>query len=639
MAKDKTIYTEESIQSLSPREHIRLRSGMYIGSNHDPTQLVVEIFSNALDEHNLGHGNLINVSVNTKTGTCSIEDYGQGFPINQLRPDGKTVLQAAFDEINTSAKYSDDGVYGGTSLGLNGVGAKASNFLSTYFHVFSAKVEDKQYESIWFKDGIFQKRELGEWNNEHSGTQVTFTPDPQFFEKPIPDTKALRHLFNDICCMCPELTIHYWIDDTLYEISHPDGITDLVTTLVDKDVELPSTRLLVQESQDRYKLSCGLTYTSRNSSNIVGYVNYGLTEQGPHITSLKGSITKVMNKWAREQGLIKEKETNLGGDSLQEGLILVFNLIAPGIAYDSQTKGKIVSKDYVPWLNEVFSNALEIWLDNNPQDGKVIIEKALLARRAAEAAKKAREAVRQKAEKKDKVFKMPTKLTDCWSKDRGKCELLVCEGDSAKSGLVAGRSSEFQAVYGVRGKILNVLKAASNAIMKNQEINNLVVALGLDYNPQTGKMIYDKDKLRYGKIVACCDADFDGFAIENLLFNVLWNLCPELIINGHVYSAVPPLYKITTTKNEYVYLKDDNALQSYKAKHKNIQSINRLKGLGEMDSSELSECLLDSNTRHIVQLTVDDVSTTNQLFQDLYGKAVEPRIKFILEHSEEARID
>ena len=639
MARDKTIYTEESIQSLSPREHIRLRSGMYIGSNHDPTQLVVEIFSNALDEHNLGHGNLINVSVNTKTGTCSIEDYGQGFPINQLRPDGKTVLQAAFDEINTSAKYSDDGVYGGTSLGLNGVGAKASNFLSTYFHVVSGKTENKQYESIWFKDGIFQKRELGEWNNEHSGTKVTFTPDPQFFEKSIPDTKALRHLFNDICCMCPDLTIRYWIDDTLYEISHPEGITDLVTALVDKDVELPSTRLLIQESQDKYKLSCGLTYTSRNSSNIVGYVNYGLTEQGPHITSLKSSITKVMNKWAREQGLIKEKESNLGGDSLQEGLVLVFNLIAPGIAYDSQTKGKIVSKDYVPWLNEVFSNALEIWLDNNPQDGKVIIEKALLARRAAEAAKKAREAVRQKAEKKDKVFKMPTKLTDCWSKDRNKCELLVCEGDSAKSGLVAGRSSEFQAVYGVRGKILNVLKAASNAIMKNQEINNLVVALGLDYNPQTGKMVYDKDKLRYGKIIACCDADFDGFAIENLLFNVLWNLCPELIINGHVYSAVPPLYKITTTKNEYVYLKDDNALQSYKAKHKNIQSINRLKGLGEMDSSELSECLLDSDTRHIVQLTVNDVPTTNQLFQDLYGKAVEPRVKFILEHSEEARID
>lgn len=578
MAEDKTIYTENSIQSLSPLQHIRARSGMYIGDNHDPTQLVIEIFSNALDEHNLGHGNLINVSVNTKTGTCSVEDYGQGFLVNQLRPDGKTVLQAAFDEINTSAKYSNDGVYGGTSLGLNGVGAKASNFLSTFFHVTSGRVEDKQYESIWFKDGVFQKRELGKWENDTSGTVVTFTPDPQFFEKPIPDTKALKHLFNDICCMCPNLTIRYWIDQTLYEITHPDGITDLVTALVDKDVELPATRLIIQESQDKYRLSCGLTYTSRNSSNIVGYVNYGLTEQGPHITSLKGSITKVMNKWAREQGLIKEKETNLGGDSLQEGLILVFNLIAPGIAYDSQTKGKIVSKDYVPWLNDVFSNALEIWLDNNPQDGKVIIEKALLARRAAEAAKRAREAVRQKAEKKDKTFKMPTKLTDCWSKDRSKCEIIVCEGDSAKSGLVAGRSSEFQAIYGVRGKILNVLKAATGAIMKNQEINNLVVALGLDYNSQTGKMIYDKDKLRYGKIIACCDADFDGFAIENLLFNVLWNLCPELIINGHVYSAVPPLYKITTTKNKYVYLKDDSALQSYKTKHKNIQSINRLKG-------------------------------------------------------------
>ena len=642
MAKDKTIYTENSIQSLSPREHIQARPGMYIGDNHDPTQLVIEIFSNALDEHNLGHGNTIFVSIDTKTGSCTVKDEGQGFPIDKMRDDGKSILQAAFDEINTSAKYTDDGVYGGVSLGLNGVGGKATNFLSSSFYVESKRIEDRKSEALYFKDGILLRRDVSKINGGKSGTSVVFTPNPRFFEEPLPNTKSLRHLFNDICCMCPDLTIEYQIDRQLEIINHPDGITDLVTALVDKDVELPTTRLLIQESQDKYRLSCGLTYTSRNSSNIVGYVNYGLTEQGPHITSLKSSITKVMNKWAREQGLIKEKESNLGGDSLQEGLVLVFNLVAPGIAYDSQTKGKIVSKDYVPWLNEIFSNAFEIWLDNNPQDGKIIIEKALLARRAAEAAKRAREAVRQKAEKKDKVFKMPTKLTDCWSKDRSNCELAICEGLSAASSLVSARNSENQAVYGVRGKMLSVLKATPEKILQNQEINNIIQALGLDIerSNKTLRLIYDANKLRYGKIIAICDADEDGKSIENLLFNILWFLCPELIINGHVYSAVPPLFKVTTTKNQYVYCKGQKELDEYNKKHpRTIKSINRLKGIGEMSESEVSETLLSQNTRNILRLSVSDKDKTTALFQDLYGKKVEPRVDFILKHSEEANLE
>ena len=634
MAKDKTIYTEDSIQSLSPREHIRLRSGMYIGSNHDPTQLVVEIFSNALDEHNLGHGNLINVSVDTKTGTCSVEDYGQGFPVNQLRSDGKTVLQAAFDEINTSAKYSDDGVYGGTSLGLNGVGAKASNFLSTFFHVTSGRVEDKQYESIWFKDGVLQKRELGKWDNDTSGTAITFTPDPQFFENPIPDTKALRHLFNDICCMCPNLMIHYWVDGTLYEITHPDGITDLVTALVDKDVELPATRLIIQESQDKYRLSCGLTYTSRNSSNIVGYVNYGLTEQGPHITSLKGSITKVMNKWAREQGLIKEKEANLGGDSLQEGLVLVFNLIAPGIAYDSQTKGKIVSKDYVPWLNEIFSNALEIWLDNNPQDGKVIIEKALLARRATEAAKKAREAVRQKAEKKDKVLKMPSKLADCHTKDRSKAELYCTEGDSASGGAKIIRDATYQAVMGLKGKVLNTLTASVDQIIKNAEIIDLLNALGLDWGKVDKQLIvdYNESKLRYGKIIIAADRDPDGDHICLLLLTFFLTYCPALIQNGHVYVALAPLYKAEWGKDNYQYIDNKEELKKFQKTHKKSFTLTYFKGLGEASPQELGKMIMNPKTRNIQQVSIDNIETVKKTFEALMGKDAGPKKEFVFSH-------
>ena len=636
---DKTLYDKDSIESLEPREHVRLRTGMYLGDVRDTTQLVIEIFSNALDEHNLGHGDTILVSIDTTPNleTIMIADNGQGFPINEKRPDGKTVLQAAFDEMNTSGKYSEDGVYGGVSLGLNGVGCKAVNFTSRWMNVLSTR--GNKQEQVSFQDGVFIKRKLFNHVPGSSGTIVSFSPDPQFFESVIPNISLLRHTFNDICCMCPHLTIEYVVNGKKEIINHPKGIVDIVDKVNGGHNLLTNSPLIIQKQQGKNKFDCALAYNDGGASSIIAYVNYGLTEQGPHISTIKTCITRIMNKWAREQGLLKDKENNLDGSSLQEGLLLAFNLVTSNIAYDAQTKSRIVNKDFVPFLNDIFSERLEIWLDNNPEDGKKIIEKALLARRAAEAAKKAREAVRQKAEKKNKVFKLPTKLTDCWSKNRSKCELLIAEGDSAKSGLVAGRSSEFQAVYGVRGKILNVLKTTPISVMKNQEINNLVVALGLDYNPQTGKMVYDKDKLRYGKIIACADADFDGYMIENLLFNALWYLCPELIINGHVYSAVPPLYKITTKKNEYIYLRDDKALQQYKARHKNIQSINRLKGLGEQDSGELAECLLDPDTRHIVQLAVSDVDKTDKLFTQLYGKAVEPRVKFILEHSEEARID
>ena len=572
---DKTLYDKDSIQSLSPREHVRLRPGMYIGATKDPTQLVVEIFSNALDEHNLGHGNLIEVGVDPETGMCEVNDYGQGFPVDEEREDGKTILQASFDEMNTSGKYSDDGVYGGTSLGLNGVGSKATNFLSSKFRVITYR--DGKYEELDFKDGVLISRHSGKVKHS-SGTHVRFYPDAQFFENPVPDIDYLRKMFNDICGMCPTLEIDFCVGTNKEVIQHPNGMKYLIQESIGKSKEI-ATPFVFQKSQDKYKIDCGIDYCSRDSAVIRAYVNYGLTEQGPHISAIKGTITKELNKWAREQGFLKGKEKNLDGESLQEGLVLVFNLVAPSISYDSQVKSRIVNKDFVPFLNEVFSEQLEIWLDNNPDSGKAIIEKALLARRAAEAAKKAREAVRQKAEKKDKVFKLPTTLVDAWTKDRTKAELLICEGKSAASGLIAARDSETQAIYGVRGMMISARKTTIDKLMKNQEVNNLVLALGLDINTKNNKLIYNKSKLRYNKIIACTDADPAGAAIENLLFNILWYLCPELIINGHVYSSIPPLFRVTTKKNEYIYLRDEKALKQYQLDNeRKIQSIGRLKG-------------------------------------------------------------
>ena len=627
------LYKEDSIESLSPREHVRLRPGMYAGDTSDATQLAIEILGNAIDEYNIGHGNKITIIVNSQI--VSIMDEGQGFPINVMREDGETVLQASFDVINTSGKYRDDGVYEGTAIGLNGIGSKLTNFLSHNLFVSSWNANG-EYESIYFEEGIFKKRETGK-EKHPSGTLVSFVPSEEFFDTPRINEKKLQNFCEDITCLCPGLIIIF----NGVEIKHENGIRDLLQKHLGKEIEIINNPLIIQEKKDKQAISLAMSYTTRGSSSIVPYVNCGITSAGPHITSIKSTITRILNKWAKEQGILKEKDKNLDGASLQEGMVLVANITAEGVSYDAQVKSTITKID-TSFISSTLGEQLEIWLDNNVEDGKNIIEKALVARKAAEAAKKARERVKAKAVTpvKAKAIQLPTTLTDCWSKDRSQCELFVCEGKSAAAGLVAGRDSETQAIYGVRGKMLSVLKTATANIYKNQEINNLVQALGLDVDEKTCKLTYDEKKLRYGKIIAAADADFDGFAIENLLFNILWYMCPELITNGHVYSAVPPLFRVTTKKNEYVYLRDAEALVAYQKKHgAQVQSIGRLKGLGEQDSDELSYCLLDPETRNVLQLTVEDYGKTDKMFQDLYGKRVEPRVQFLAQHLEEARVD
>ena len=566
------LYKEDSIESLSPREHVRLRPGMYAGDTSDATQLAIEILGNAIDEYNIGHGNKITIIVNSQI--VSIMDEGQGFPINVMREDGETVLQASFDVINTSGKYRDDGVYEGTAIGLNGIGSKLTNFLSHNLFVSSWNANG-EYESIYFEEGIFKKRETGK-EKHSSGTLVSFMPSEEFFDTPRVNEKKLQDFCEDITCLCPGLIIIF----NGVEIKHENGIRDLLQKHLGKEIEIINNPLIIQEKKDKQAISLAMSYTTRGSSSIVPYVNCGITSAGPHITSIKSTITRILNKWAKEQGILKEKDKNLDGASLQEGMVLVANITAEGVSYDAQVKSTITKID-TSFISSTLGEQLEIWLDNNVEDGKNIIEKALIARKAAEAAKKARERVKAKAVTpvKAKAIQLPTTLTDCWSKDRSQCELFVCEGKSAAAGLVAGRDSETQAIYGVRGKMLSVLKTATANIYKNQEINNLVQALGLDVDEKTCKLTYDEKKLRYGKIIAAADADFDGFAIENLLFNILWYMCPELITNGHVYSAVPPLFRVTTKKNEYVYLRDAETLVAYQKKHgAQVQSIGRLKG-------------------------------------------------------------
>ena len=550
-----------------------------------------------------------------------------------MREDGKTVLEASFSVLNTSGKYTEDGVYEGTALGLNGIGSKLCCYLSHWLEVITWR--DGKYEHIWFKEGVFNKRESGKWNNKDkpSGTLVQWNPSEEFFNHPEVNMNVIKKLFNVIVCLCPGLKIILNGD----EYYSKNGLPDLVDNAV-KNSEIIKNRLNFHYENSKNKIDLVLTYTDTFSSTIVPYVNTGLTDSGPHITQIKTILTREMNKFFREKKWLKEKDENLTGDDCQEGMYLVFNITAPGVSYDAQTKSRIVKLDMSPFTSAI-TDELRNWLTQNEKAIKAIADKAINARKAREAARKARDAVREPKDKKSKILNLPTKLVDCWSKDRSKCELLISEGDSAAAGLIGARDSEYQAVFPIRGKVLNVFKADTAKIFANQEIVNIIKAIGLDIDKKTNKPIYDKNKMRYGTIIMCCDADPDGEAIKNLLLTCFWWLCPELIINGHVAAAVPPLFRITTKKNEYIYLRDAAALEEYKKTHVGEKyAVNRNKGLGEQDADELEECLLNPATRNVEQITVEDEVETAKLFEILMGPSVPPRREYILKYAEDARV-
>ena len=634
MAENKKLYTTESIESLSPLEFTRLRPGVYAGDTTYSTQLLVEILSNAIDEFNLGNGNEIEICI--EGDKVRVRDYGQGFIVNHFREDGKTILEAAFSVLNTSGKYREDGAYEGTSLGSFGIGSKITTFLSHWLEVMTYR--DGMMEYIKFNEGVFEKRGVSK-TNLPTGTCVEWQPSEEFFTHTEVEINKVKELLRTIVCLCPGLTIKLDNNGEKIEYFSQNGLRDYVDKKV-KDKEIIDNRFYSKFKSGKESIDFILTYTTAYNGTIIPYVNTGLTEKGSHITLIKALITKEFNKFFREQKWLKEKDENLTGDDIAEGQYIVFNITASGVAYDAQVKSNITKIDMKPFINGLTED-LRVWLETNKKEIKDIADKAINARKAREAAKKAKDAARNNASKgKSKLLNLPTKLVDSWSKKRSECELLIAEGDSAAGGLVGARDGEFQAVFPVRGKSLNTMKATSEKIFANQEIVNIIKALGLDLNPKTKKLQYDVSKLRYGKIILCADADPDGQAIKNLLLTCFWTLCPELVINGHVYAAVPPLFRITTKKNNYIYLRDSIALEEYKRSHSGEKyTINRNKGLGEQDPQELAECLLNHQTRNVAQITVKDVAEANRLFEIFMGPNANFRKDWILQHSEEANIE
>lgn len=628
-------YQADSIKTLDYFEHIRQYPGMYVGSKdiQGLHHCAKEIISNGIDEYLNGAGDTIIVTLQ-KDGGIYIKDNGRGIPHGK-HESGCSVLQACFGIANTGGKFNNaTGETGyNTSGGEHGTGGKAVNALSTKMIVTTAREGIK--EIVEFSKGQFISYK-SEKSNEQ-GVSVLFYPDAEIFEIVKFDSASLMNMVREFSYLCKNLTFKFTDEykGITEEFLSRNGLYDYINHLnANKDYLIEP--IYFSEQEGAFQVEAAIGYNNSYSGIKKLYTNNIPQEKGTHLTGFKTAFTSTINTFAKEKKWLKDNEEGLSGSDLEEGQILILNFKMIDPVFKGQNKEELSSSEGRTYVQRLTTSALKNYFLSHEKDIKKLVDKAINARKAREAAKKAREAVRGKAEKKQKALKFDSKLADCYSKDRSKCELYIVEGDSASGNLKTARDNEFQAVMPIRGKVINTQKATLDKIQKNAEIMTMIDAFGLTIDTKTMKVTYQPEDLRYGKIILMTDADIDGSHIKNLLYTFIWNFCPQLILDGYVYAGVPPLYKITIGK-EYKYLKNDEALEEFRKTHQGKKYIvNRLKGLGEMSEAETEETLTDPNNRIIKQITIEDVAAANRLFDDLMGTAIIPRKQFIKEHSQEA---
>lgn len=630
-------YKATDIKSLDYFEHIRKYPGMYIGSKDAKGLLhcVKEILSNSIDEYLNGAGSTVTVELLKNNGIRIIDD-GRGIPHGK-HSSGCSTLQACFGIANTGGKFDNATGQTGynTSGGEHGTGGKAVNALSKKMIVTTSREGLK--ETVEFSKGQFISHNEEKIDSNITGTSVEFYPDPTVLETVVFDVAAIRAMIQEFSFLCKGLKFIFVTEDGKSEEFYSEhGLFDFMTYL-NKDKNLITSPMYFEQEEDKFKLEVAIAYNNSYSSTVKLYTNNIPQEKGTHLTGFKTAWTAGLNTFARENKLLKEKETNLTGSDYEEGMVLILNFKMIDPVFKGQNKEELSSSEGRTYVQKLTSAAMKELFFTNKKDLKTIVDKALNARKARAAAKKARDAVREPKGKKDKLLNLPTKLVDAWSTKRNTCELLIVEGDSAAAGLIGARDSEYQAVFPIRGKLINLYKNTSDKVFSNQEVINIIKAIGLEMDNKSHKLVYDASKLRYGKIILAADADPDGQAIRNLLLTFFWSICPELLTKGHIYVAIPPLFRITTKKNQYIYLRDGVELEEYKTQH-NGESylVSRNKGLGEQDPEELGQCLLEPETRNVQQIIVSDYNETSKLFDVFMGTAVPPRRAYILEHSEEA---
>lgn len=567
-------YQANNIKTLDYFEHIRKYPGMYIGSKDAKGLLhcVKEIVSNSIDEYLNGSGTEIHITLLPNNG-IRIEDNARGIPHGK-HSSGCSVLQACYGIANTGGKFDNATGESGynSSGGEHGTGGKAVNALSKKMIVKTSR--EGIEEIVEFSKGTFISYDKKIIDKNKTGVSVEFYPDEEVLEETSFNVESIKEMVREFSFLCKGLK--FYVNDELF--FSENGLFDYMEYL-NKGKTLLTSPIYYDIKDGKFQLEAAIGYNDGYSSVIKLYTNNIPQLKGTHLTGFKSAWTACLNSFARDNKLLKDKDENLTGSDYEEGMTLILNFKMIDPVFKGQNKEELSSSEGRTYCQKLTTLAVKDLFETQKKSLTAIINKALNARKAREAAKKARDSVRQPKEKKKQFLNLPSKLVDCWGKDRASCELFIVEGDSAAGGLVEGRDAEHIAVFPVRGKIIAAYKAAAEKVFANAEVINLIKAIGLDLDSKTHKLIYDKKKLRYGKIMLAADADPDGASIRNLLIELFWWLCPELIENGHIYTTMPPLFRITTKKNKYIFLKDAAALEDYKLQHQGETfQINRNKG-------------------------------------------------------------
>ncbi len=638
MAKE--VYDASSITVLEGLEAVRRRPGMYIGSvstkglNH----LIYEIVDNAVDEHLAGYCDRICVTLEAD-GSATVEDNGRGIPVG-MHEKGISAERLVFTTLHAGGKF-DDSAYK-TSGGLHGVGSSVVNALSTYLTVRvknGGNIYEDRYErgtpTVELIDGLLPV--VG--RAKGSGTCVNFLPDDTIFDKTRFKEDEIKSRMHETAYLNPQLTIVFE-DKRKEETEHieyhePDGLVGFIKDL-NKSTESICDVIYFKGESEGISVEGAFQYINEFHENVLGFCNniYN-AEGGTHLTGFKTAFTNIINTYARELNILKEKDANFTGADVRNGMTAVISIKHPDPRFEGQTKTKLDNQDAAKVVSKITGDELVRYFDRNLDTLKNVIgcaEKAAKIRKTEEKAKT------NMLTKQKFSFDSNGKLANCESRDASKCEIFIVEGDSAGGSAKTARNRAYQAILPIRGKILNVEKASIDKVLANAEIKTMINAFGCGFSEGYGND-FDITKLRYDKIIIMADADVDGAHISNLLLTLFYRFMPELIYEGHIYIAMPPLYKAMPSKGAEEYLYDDKALERYRKKHKGPFTLQRYKGLGEMDAQQLWDTTLNPETRILKLVEIEDARMASEVTEMLMGTEVPPRKAFIYEHATDAELD